>query len=273
MPRLLSLALSNLPANTTSLEYDDLATLRQLPQYATLRQAYSSASLQRAQTALAALGIPEQSISQVAMAANSSSFYGLISGPFSGAVALKAAPKNAVTPLADRAALCTATQVCITFIEDSVAAFGTLDQLAAIEQAGTGEAAALSSNQTFAALLTQADFTAPVIGVAPSRELNGWTGDSATKTLLNQYSVAAALGAVTSFEYSVVLDSRAHVRMTLNVSSVLAANALSAVLNSVSAVLSAGATVSSSISAMPIGEIHATAISSQVHLSLAAAIP
>src|ERR1700685_4433873 len=140
------------------------------------------------------------------MASNGSSFYGLISGSFNGAAALKAAPKNAKTPLGQEAALCTATQVCITFIEDSVAAFGTLDQLTAIQQVRSGPALALSSNRTLANLLTQADFSAPVIGIAPGLELNTWMNDSAAKALLNQSSVAAAVGMVTSFEYSVALD-------------------------------------------------------------------
>lgn len=112
-----------------------------------------------------------------------------------------------------------------------------------------------------------------MIGIAPGVELNTWMSDSAAKALLNQSSVAAAAGMVTSFGYSVVLDSRAHVQMTLNMSSVLTANALSAVLNGISATLSAGAKVSSSISALPITELHATAVASQVCVRLGAAIP
>ncbi|HEX3685086.1 MAG TPA: hypothetical protein VHU83_21305 [Bryobacteraceae bacterium] len=272
MPALLSLALSTLPANTVSLEYDDLAALRQAAQYGTLRQAYSSMSVQRAQTALASLGISEQSIRQVALASNGISFYGLISGSLNGAAALQAAPKNARTPLGDEAALCTATQFCIAFIEDSIAAFGTLDQLTAIQQVRSRRALALSSNRPLANLLAQADFSAPVIGVAPGLELHAWMNGSAAKTLLNRSSVAAALAMVASFEYSVVLDSRAHVQMTLNMSSVLTANAVAAVLNGLSATLSAGAKVSSSMAALPITGLHATAIGSQVSVRLGAAI-
>src|ERR1700761_8634011 len=78
-------SLQDFPAQTESLEYDNLAALRALPNYEALKQRFSGKPLQRLKTALTQLNVPESQVSEIVMANSPNNFYGLISGTFDGA--------------------------------------------------------------------------------------------------------------------------------------------------------------------------------------------
>jgi hypothetical protein len=126
--QIMSEAMLAFPAQTDSLEYDNLASLRTLPNYEALRQRFSGKPLEQVKTALGLLDIQESQVHEIVIGSSPSAFYGLLSGTFSGTAAAKAAAKKGVMPvLTDGASFyCSADAACITFLEDSLAAFGTL---------------------------------------------------------------------------------------------------------------------------------------------------
>jgi hypothetical protein len=234
---LLSQALLSFPASTKSLEYDNLAQLRRLPNYQTLRKQYSGASLERAQATLATLGITEESIQEVVSTVGSADFYGIVSGSFSGIQAGRRAAKVGFHQLlvGKEQAQCSATGVCVMFLEDSLAAFGGAKELQAMLQARQGTSPRLGAETAISELLSKADLRAPVIGIAPGSDLSAWIGDGVANGLLSQADLSKLLDNISLFQYSVKIDDRAHVNLNLACASSLAAVALRGSLSALNA--------------------------------------
>ena len=132
---IISQALLSFPAQTQYLEYDNIARLRNLPDYPALRQRFSGKPLEDARVALRQLGIREDQVQEVVSGSSSSAFYVLIAGTFSEASAKRHAT---ATKLLDTHAYCPGKSGCVVFLEDSLAAFGTPSELKDIVQAHEG---------------------------------------------------------------------------------------------------------------------------------------
>jgi hypothetical protein len=234
---LLSQALLFFPASTKSLEYENLAQLRKLPDYAKLRQQYSGAALDRAEATFSKLGITEDSIAEAVSTIGSADLYGIVSGSFSGIEARKQAAKTAFRQLTlgNKNVYCSDTEVCVLFLEDSVAAFGKVEDLKAILRARQGITPRLGEKTPISDLLAKADLHAPVIGIAPGSELNNFIGDDIPGGYLSKANLSKLLATISLFQYSVRLDNKAHLNMNLSCATSLEAAALSQSLSTLNA--------------------------------------
>jgi hypothetical protein len=128
-------------------------------------------------------------------------------------------------------AFCAGRGTCILFLEDSLAAFGTLSSLKEILEVRQGFSLRLNSNRDSASLLDKTQRHAPVRGVLFGSQLNttvsdlfgGWVGLKSGWPLLS-----ANISAVS---YSVELDSKAHVDAAIQCTSKSTAALLSTTLN------------------------------------------
>ena len=273
---LLSQALLSFPASTKSLEYDNLAQLRRLPSYETLRRQYSGESLDRVKTTFSKLGIAEESMQEVVSAFGSSSekLYGIVSGAFSGLQASQpgATPGMRRVAIGNRRAQCSSAGVCVIFLEDSLAAFGGADVLAEMLRVREGTSPRLGAKTQLGELLAKADFRAPVIGAAPGSDLAAWIGDGIPKGLLSDANLARLLENISVFEYSVKLGRKAHLNLNLECASTQTAIAVRESLRAVNALQSVAGNFSSGNAPPPFENLTVGSSEKVVNLALDAAI-
>ncbi|HSU32923.1 MAG TPA: hypothetical protein VLJ11_16980 [Bryobacteraceae bacterium] len=216
---LLPNALETFPANTVSLERDNLAMLRQLPNYGELRKQYSSDSLQRVKGTLLALGISEDQLSEVVTASGPGGFFGLVSGKFqSAAVARKAAgQKFQRTALGTGSAYCSPDNLCVFLSgrNDGNASFATLDQLRAMLAVRQGQAPSVKSNSSYMSILAEMDLHAPVVGLAPGSEITQLVKDAVPQELSSRFDLSQWFSRVESLGYSIRIDASAHLNVHL----------------------------------------------------------
>jgi hypothetical protein len=263
---LLSQALLFFPASTQSLEYENLAQLRRLPNYAKLRQQYSGSSLDRAEATFSKLGITEDKMEEAVSTIGSADLYGIVSGSFSGIEAAKRAAKTGFRQLSlgDKHVFCSDIEVCVLFLEDSVAAFGKVNDLKAILQARQGITQRLGGKTPISELLAKADLHAPVIGVAPGSELNSFIGDDIPSGYLSKANLSKLLATISLFQYSVRLDDKAHLNMNLSCATSLEAAALSQSLSTLNALHS----ISASENTASFDHLAASSNEKLVHLTM-----
>jgi hypothetical protein len=215
---LLSEAVLAFPAQTTALEYDALSALRALPNYQSLRKQYSGEGLQRTQKDLLLLGISEDQITEVVTAAGPNGFFGLLAGTFRAVPASEAPSRGMTTSVLDGGALyCAKDDVCFQFLvrEGGRVLFGTLAQLRAISDVRQGRAQSLHGNATFINLMNRIEPHAPVFGIAPGSEIGQWIGDSIPPAMASRIDFSRLFSGIESFGYSVKLDTKAHVALSL----------------------------------------------------------
>jgi hypothetical protein len=225
------------PAQTTALEYDSLSTLRALPNYRDLRKQYASVGLRRTQNDLRLLGVSEDQITEVVMAAGPNGFFGLLAGSFRAPTVSEAVTAG-MTPsvLDDQSVFCAKDGLCFLFLvrEGGRLAFGTWAQLHAISEVRRGRSPSLRSNAMFVDLIGHLEPRSPVLGIAPGSEIGLWAADSIPKSLSSRLDFTKVLSGIESFAYSVALDSKAHVGLSLLCSSEQAAALIRTTLNAAS---------------------------------------
>lgn len=221
--QLLSEATAAFPAKTTSLEYDALSQLRRLPNYSNLRKQYSGEGLARVQKDLLLLGIAEGQLSEVVTAAGPNGFFGMLAGGFHGASVAKEAAKHGIPQgaLEDGPEYCSKEGTCLLLIakEEGRGFFGTKEQLQAISEVRQGRAPSLETNPTFADLESRMDQQSPVVGFAPGSEISEWIGSSIPPVISSHLGLNSLFSSIQNFGYSVKLDDKAHVGLTLICSS------------------------------------------------------
>ena len=194
-------ALASFPPKTARLEYSSPAKLRELPDYAKLRQHYLSPSLRNLETSLGKLGIEETDIDELALGWQSSEsglvMEGLAAGHFnSSAVARKAAAQG-IKPVmaAGLAAYCfgaaesapsgeapsgqykvvvETNSPCVMILSPTLGAFGVGSALRRMAQIRGGQAPSLNSNSSFVSLVTQGRRDTPIWGVATGPAVVDW---------------------------------------------------------------------------------------------------
>jgi hypothetical protein len=249
---LLPEALPAFPAQTTGLEYDALSTLRALPNYRSLRKQYSGEGLQRAEKDLLLLGISEDQLSEVVTAAGPNGFFGLLAGGFHAAAAAKEAARHAMaqSALDEGPVFCAADGFCFLLPngEEGRVFFGTLAQLRAISDVRQGRAPSLRPNATVMNLIGRMEPHAPVFGIAPGSEIGQWIGDSIPPALSSRIDVSRLFSGIEVFAYSVKLDSKAHVALSLFCTSEQSASLLKDALSAASGLERAAAMAAGSAS-------------------------
>jgi hypothetical protein len=254
---LLSDALQTFPANTQSLEYDHLAVLRQLPNYNDLRKQYTSDALKRVKSTLLQLNISEDQLSEVVTASGPSVFFGLIVGNFNTATSERDAAAHQLTrtALGEGSAFCSQDGVCVLFPNgnNGRAAFGTLDQLRAMNEVREGHAPNVKSKSDFAALLPKMNLTAPIVGLAPGSEI----GQLTKNVMPSSIDLSSWYSAIESFGYSIRTDTQAHLDVQLLCASASKGKLVSDALNAAGVVQRATAALSMG-NAIPISNLKAS---------------
>lgn len=221
---ILAEALFSFPADTEYVEYDNLASLRTMPEYNKLRQRFAGKSLEEAASVLSQLGIPESQLLEIVNASDANASFGLISGSFSSRSFRKsAAAQRYASTLVETQMFCAGRQTCVVFLEDSLAAFGSPAQLKSILSARAGTVNRLSSKPDAIGLLNTGAEGALVRGM-----LVGLQVQTGVKSMLRAWDSrpipADFLANVTGVGYSVAFDSKAHVTATVECSSTSAAS-------------------------------------------------
>jgi hypothetical protein len=270
---LISEAILSFPAQTDYVEYDNLNSLRTLPQYGTLRERFSGKILEEAKTTLAQLGIEETQVQEVVTGANSNRFFGLATGTFSGrAAARTSTAKRLASPLLRTEAFCSRRGTCVVFLEDSLVAFGSLTSLKEVLEAEEGISARFSSNADGASLLTNTERRSPVRGVLLGNQTKNAIADffpgwNSWKKYLPQFS-----NDVQSVGYSVDLDSKAHVKATLRCSSVSSAAMLARLLGAFSSLNAVAQPLMNSSGTAPFQLQQVSSVSATIYLQVDCAI-
>ena len=245
-------ALFSLPSKTEYLEYDNLASLRRLPNYSSLRQEFSGKSLDEARTVLVQLGIDESEVQEIVVAFSSNLFEGLVAGTFSVASASKNPKRNRyAAKLLDTQVFCTGRETCVVFLEDSVVAFGSVAQLKNMLLTRQGALAGLNSNSSAVRLLNGTDQRAPVRGILFGEQLH-----AAVAGMFQDWSSLKGEGSrladtISGLGYSVTFDGKAHVNATIECTSRTTAALLSQTFNGLAALQSFTAPLVSAAANLP----------------------
>ena len=275
-PLLLQEAVAAFPAHTTSLEYDALSKLRRLPDYRNLRKQYSGGGLQQAQQDLAALGVSEEQLSEVVTASGANGFFGLLAGNFQIAAVSREAARHGLmqSDLAEGPAFCAKGRTCFLFLtqEEGRAFFGTIEQMRAISDVRQGRAASIQSNATFMYLKDRMLPESPVFGFAPGREISDWIGGSIPPAISSRLDLARLFSNIQTFGYSVKLDSKAHLDLSLVCTSDQAGTVLRDALSAASGLERAAAMAAGS-AAMPFNNLAVTSNGRVVAVNLDAPLP
>ena len=206
---LISEALFSFPSQTGYVEYDNLASLRTLADYNALRQRFSGKSLEDAKATLAHLGIEENQVLEIVSASNSTAFFGLVAGTFSGRS----------KKITERHIICPAGGTCVVFLEDSLAAFGAVAELKEILETRQGVKTRLSANRDIASLLNNTDSTAPVRGVVFGGQLAGNISDMLRDWSGWNRDWSTFSANIKAMGYGLKFDSKAHVSAKLECAS------------------------------------------------------
>jgi hypothetical protein len=176
-------ALRGFPPGTIRLEFSSPAKLRELPNYASLRQRYVGPRLRKLVEALGQLGIREEDISSLVLGwqpgSSELALYGFATGRFSAqAITESAAQRNMTpSPIAGKQAYCLEAGLagtCVVVLQDSLGAFGSLIALTAMLEARDGLGPSLGSDNHVASLVAGANQGAPIWGVAMGPAVADW---------------------------------------------------------------------------------------------------
>jgi hypothetical protein len=180
---LVSVALNSFPADTIRLEYSSPATLRQLPNYASLRQHYMGPRLKELVASMAELGVSETDVDQLVLGwsfdGSNLNLYGFAEGHFRPDVLEARAAARNIPPqqIGGKTSYCLgaglATQ-CVVVLSPTEGAFGTLGSLSQIMGALNGGGVALGSNANFVEVVKQEQAGAPIWGVAVASAVASW---------------------------------------------------------------------------------------------------
>jgi hypothetical protein len=236
--QIISEALTSFPSRTDFIEYDNLARLRELPDYDKLRQRFSAKPLEQAKAALAKLDIQEDQVDELVLGTSPDELYGIAAGTFNGELAARVALKHRLLPLPveDNQIYCPGTGTCVAFLQDNIAAFGNPTQLQTMLQTRLGLIAQLSSNRALSNLMNSTQSRALVRGVALGNQIHSVVESSLPGLSAAQLDWSALSSAVTMFAYSIDIDSKAHVTATLDCTSSTATFLLRQLLNAFSTV-------------------------------------
>ncbi len=259
-------ALLSFPAQTEYFEYDNLTSLQLLPNYSALRQQLAGKPLNELQIVLSQLGIRDEEVQEIVVGSKSNAFYGVLAGTFNGESAAKRArARGFALRLLEDDAFCMGRETCVVFLEDSLAAFGSLSQLKEIIETRQGAITRLKADRSFLELLESTDQHSPVRGVVRGNELKAsmaqllsdWTGWNKDWSSLSSN--------VTGMSYSVKIGSEAHVSATLACRSETAAMLLVQLLRALKTVGSA--------SDMPFQNMQVSASANIIHIQTDALLP
>lgn len=175
-------ALSSFPADTNQITFSNLAQLRSLPDYPSIRQRMFNQQLNNLQEFLRSMGVdPEKDVDEAMLGwrgepSNVGGYFGLAAGRFLAAKIHDSFVRNKL-PVREYQGVELyaygsgedAADLFFTFLNSSMAAFGRLGDLRAILDVRAGEHAALDSRQMFVNGEAELEGTAPQWGIATGK--------------------------------------------------------------------------------------------------------
>jgi hypothetical protein len=215
--QIISEALTSFPSRIDFIEYDNLAQLRVLPDYETLRQRFSGKPLEQAKAALSKLGIQEDQVDELVLGTTPGALYGILAGTFSGELAARVAVKHHLLPLPveDNQIYCPGSGTCIAFLEDNIAAFGNPTQLQTMIETRLGLRERISANRALSDLMNSTQSRALVRAVALGNQIHSVVESALPDLSAVNLDWSALSSLVTMFAYSIDIDTKAHVTATL----------------------------------------------------------
>jgi hypothetical protein len=273
--QILSAALLGFPDKTESIEYDNLYELHKLPAYPALRQRFSGKPLDQAKDALAQLGIDEMQVNEMVVGTSPGQFYGLLSGTFSASSAVSKAQKNGIAPLlidSDRL-YCPKGPVCVVFLEDSLAAFSTYDQLKVLLETRLGSLPRLNPKGVLASLIRDTPPRSPVRGAVFGSELNSVLSDALQDESGLNLDWTKLTTNISAFSYAVDMDSRAHVVAKVVCQSAATAAVLHQALDALRGVQQAARKIGQDPASMPFQNLQVSASESVLDLTMDTRLP
>jgi hypothetical protein len=168
---------------TIRLEFARPATLRTLPNYASLSRRYVAPRLRALQDSFAKLGVGENDIDEVLLAwrpgSSAMDLDGLVAGRFTAQSLASRATANGISAseIGGQSAYClgaTAGTTCLVVLRDGLGVFGNQDGLSAMLDIRSDIAPNLSTNERLTKLLGEASTQAPIWGVAVGEAVPDW---------------------------------------------------------------------------------------------------
>lgn len=180
-------AISFLPSQTVRVEYVNLAKLRTLPKYASLRERFVGPRLGTFAKSLFRIGVAEDEIEELVLAwlpgatKGNKELSALARGRFNWDRIADRAKVQAISPLlvAGRPAFCMTVEgeeACVVVLDDSLATFGTATGLGTLLVAGAGRDPNAVANPRFVNLAGEVRAQPPVWGIAFRDALSDWFG-------------------------------------------------------------------------------------------------
>lgn len=182
---LVTAALNSFPSSTIRMEYSSPATLRRLPNYASLRQHYMGPRLKELVSSMAELGVAEDDVDQLVLGwdldGSNVNLYGFAGGHFRSSVLEARAAVRHIPPqkIGNKTGYCLGAGLateCVVVLSPSEGVFGTLGSLSQIMQNLNLGGSGLSSNADFARVVQQeqAQTGSPIWGVATASAVASW---------------------------------------------------------------------------------------------------
>jgi hypothetical protein len=214
-------ALGVLSAETVHLEYSDSSKLRNLPDYASLRERYLGPRLKELEASLAQLDIEEGSIDEVVLGwrleGSEAQLCGVASGRFDPQAVSAAAARRGLRarPVGENKIYCLgegADHTCVAIRDPAVGFFGPLSSLTAMLKGEAG----LESNTEFTRLVEGADHSAPIWGVAKGRAVADWFRNTMPGQENTKLDWNTAFQGVNGLTYSVETGNDVRLAMRLD---------------------------------------------------------
>jgi hypothetical protein len=267
----LSKALAIVPLSSQAFEYDNLAQLRTLPDYPLLRKQYTGTPLEHAKTTFADLGVPENSLREVAIMRNAThKLCGMVSGMFDLIRVNQQATKLGYSRLSGERhdAYCSGSGTCIEFLNDSFAIFGSADDLKNISRSQHEATPTIANERLVQNVLAKISSQAQVVGFGRREDLANWIKEEICP-LCQKLDLSPVLNDIHLFVYSMQLDRKAHVVLDIECESSRTATLLSQGLTAINSAYSTASNLSfGQIPWSPYDQFSATATSNVVHLAL-----
>lgn len=235
-------ALTAFPADTIHFEFSNAASLRSLPNYSSLQKRYMGPELQKLEDSLSKLGVSDKDISSLVLGwrdnAGNLDLEGFAGGTFDPqAIAARAAAQGLITtPLNNTQAYCLGSGGpvdCVVILSKSLGAFGSTDSLQALLDARAGNGQGLSSNESFAKLVSEGKSSAPIWGVATgpavSKFFKAWMPNQGDVKL----DWSQTFSGVQSLTYSVDATDKVNLKVKMECASADAATNLRQLIDGV----------------------------------------
>ena len=179
---LVTKAMSSFPPDTIRVEFSSPATLRKLPNYASLREHYMGPHLKKLVASMAELGVAETDVDELVLGWNSAgsdlNLYGFAAGNFHPNVLDARAAARNLPPqqIGGKTGYCLGAGLdsqCVVVLGPTQGAFGTLATLSQIMQNLNG-GVSIETNESFAKAVKQEQTDAPIWGVAVASAVSSW---------------------------------------------------------------------------------------------------